>query len=122
MPFVCYNQINLKCILRISVKDLEVKSLIKRSLWQYALVCFLMASTCFSMTVQAEEVQYESKQESVLFKKEKKTFQGTINQQGYQQQTITPVGQYNVAHMKKEKWVFQHKGQNKGHLAAKIAK
>lgn len=96
--------------------------MIKHILWHYAALSFLVASTCFSTTVQAEEVQYESKQESVQFKKEKKTFQGTINQQGYQQQTITLAEQYHIAHMKKEKWVFQHKGNNKGRLAATIAK
>lgn len=52
----------------------------------------------------------------------KKIFQGIINQQGYHQQTITPVVPYKVDYMKKEKWIFQHKGQNKGYLAAKIAK
>lgn len=106
----------------MSVKDLEVNYLIKRFLWQSTTLAFLIAMSCFSIAVQAEEVQYESKQESVLFKKEKKTFQGTINQQGYQQQTITPVGPYKVDPIKKEKWIFQHKGQNKGYLAAKIAK
>lgn len=94
----------------------------KKSLGYCAALSFLLAVTCFSTTVQAEEVQYESKQESIQFKKEKKTFQGTINQQGYQQQVISPAGLQMIAHMKKEKWVFQHKGQNKGYLATTITK
>lgn len=56
----------------MSVKDLEVNRLIKRFLWQSTTLAFLIAMSCFSIAVQAEEVQYESKQESVLFKKEKR--------------------------------------------------
>mgnify|MGYP006865374654 CR=1 FL=1 len=98
----------------MSVKDLEVNRLIKRFLWQSTTLAFLIAMSCFSIAVQAEEVQYESKQESVLFKKEKKTFQGTINQQGYQQQTITPVGPYKVDPIKKKNGFFSIRGKIKG--------